>query len=166
MACSISKKTANRSLFAVFFLNLQPLADAGKTDATTIKAQRDRIQSAIDRVNALTTKEEAENVADLGGFFLAYDSYIKHLKKQGFWSGQLRLWQRVESRRKRQSLYVPRARQRYRGKHRRLVRHLWCEGRRQTLPCTREQNQNLVISVSGRFVTYQGQTKKIVHCKE
>lgn len=36
----------------------------------------------------------AENVADLGGFFLAYDSYIKHLKKQGFWGGQLRLQQK------------------------------------------------------------------------
>ena len=35
------------------------LADAGKTDATTIKAQKDQLQSAIDRVNALTTKEEA-----------------------------------------------------------------------------------------------------------
>ena len=45
-------------------------------------------------MNALTTKEEAENVADLGGFFLAYDSYIKHLKKQGFWGGQLRLQQK------------------------------------------------------------------------
>ena len=33
----------------------------------------------------------AENVADLGGFFLAYDSYIKHLKKQGFTGDQLRL---------------------------------------------------------------------------
>ena len=35
------------------------LADAGKTDAATIKAQKDQLQSAIDRVNALTTKEEA-----------------------------------------------------------------------------------------------------------
>ena len=34
------------------------LADAGKTDAATIKAQKDQLQSAIDRVNALTTKEE------------------------------------------------------------------------------------------------------------
>ena len=33
----------------------------------------------------------AENVADLGGFYLAYDSYIKHLKKQGFTGEQLRL---------------------------------------------------------------------------
>ena len=33
----------------------------------------------------------AENVADLGGFFLAYDSYIRHLKKQGFTGDQLRL---------------------------------------------------------------------------
>ena len=33
----------------------------------------------------------AENVADLGGFYLAYDSYIKHLKKQGFTGDQLRL---------------------------------------------------------------------------
>ena len=33
----------------------------------------------------------AENVADLGGFFLAYDSYVKHLKKQGFTGDQLRL---------------------------------------------------------------------------
>jgi predicted metalloendopeptidase len=31
----------------------------------------------------------AENVADLGGFFLAYDSYVKHLKKQGFTGDQL-----------------------------------------------------------------------------
>ena len=35
----------------------------------------------------------AENVADLGGFFLAYDSYVKHLKKQGFTGAQLRLQQ-------------------------------------------------------------------------
>lgn len=35
------------------------LADAGKTDAATIKAQKDQLQSAIDRVNAVTTKEEA-----------------------------------------------------------------------------------------------------------
>ena len=35
------------------------LADAGKTDAATIKAQKDQLQSAIDRVDALTTKEEA-----------------------------------------------------------------------------------------------------------
>ena len=35
----------------------------------------------------------AENVADLGGFFLAYDSYVKHLKKQGFKGDQLRLQQ-------------------------------------------------------------------------
>ena len=34
------------------------LADADKTDAATIKAQKDKLQSAIDRVNALTTKEE------------------------------------------------------------------------------------------------------------
>ena len=34
------------------------MADAGKTDAATIKAQKDQLQSAIDRVNALTTKEE------------------------------------------------------------------------------------------------------------
>ena len=34
------------------------LADAGKTDAATIKAQKDQLQSAIDRVDALTTKEE------------------------------------------------------------------------------------------------------------
>ena len=34
------------------------LADAGKTDAATIKAQKDQLQSAIDRVNAVTTKEE------------------------------------------------------------------------------------------------------------
>jgi predicted metalloendopeptidase len=33
----------------------------------------------------------AENVADLGGFLLAYDSYVKHLKKQGFTGEQLRL---------------------------------------------------------------------------
>jgi predicted metalloendopeptidase len=33
----------------------------------------------------------AENVADLGGFYLAYDSYVKHLKKQGFTGDQLRL---------------------------------------------------------------------------
>jgi predicted metalloendopeptidase len=35
------------------------LADADKTDAATIKAQKDKLQSAIDRVNAITTKEEA-----------------------------------------------------------------------------------------------------------
>ena len=35
----------------------------------------------------------AENVADLGGFYLAYDSYKKHLKKQGFTGEQLRLQQ-------------------------------------------------------------------------
>ena len=35
------------------------LADAEKTDAATIKAQKDQLQSAIDRVNAVTTKEEA-----------------------------------------------------------------------------------------------------------
>ena len=35
----------------------------------------------------------AENVADLGGFYLAYDSYVKHLKKQGFAGEQLRLQQ-------------------------------------------------------------------------
>ena len=34
------------------------LADAGKTDAATMKAQKDQLQSAIDRMNALTTKEE------------------------------------------------------------------------------------------------------------
>jgi putative endopeptidase len=33
----------------------------------------------------------AENVADLGGFFLAYDSYMRHLKMQGFTGDQLRL---------------------------------------------------------------------------
>jgi putative endopeptidase len=33
----------------------------------------------------------AENVADLGGFYLAYDSYVKHLKSQGFTGDQLRL---------------------------------------------------------------------------
>lgn len=33
----------------------------------------------------------AENVADLGGFFLAYDSYIKYLDKQGFKGEQRRL---------------------------------------------------------------------------
>lgn len=33
----------------------------------------------------------AENVADLGGFLLAYESYIKHLTKQGFKGHQLRL---------------------------------------------------------------------------
>ena len=32
-----------------------------------------------------------ENVADLGGFFLAYDCYVKFLKKQGFKGNQLRL---------------------------------------------------------------------------
>ena len=36
----------------------------------------------------------AENVADLGGFFLAYDSYTKHLKKQGFQGEQFRLQQK------------------------------------------------------------------------
>ena len=36
----------------------------------------------------------AENVADLGGFFLAYDSYMKHLKSQGFTGEQLRLQQK------------------------------------------------------------------------
>jgi predicted metalloendopeptidase len=35
----------------------------------------------------------AENVADLGGFFLVYDSYVKRLKKQGFTGEQLRLQQ-------------------------------------------------------------------------
>ena len=35
----------------------------------------------------------AENVADLGGFYLAYDSYVKHLKSQGFTGEQLRLQQ-------------------------------------------------------------------------
>ena len=35
----------------------------------------------------------SENVADLGGFLLAYDSYVKHLKKQGFKGEQLRLQQ-------------------------------------------------------------------------
>jgi len=35
------------------------LSDAGKTDAATIDAQKAKLQSAIDRVNALTTKEEA-----------------------------------------------------------------------------------------------------------
>ena len=35
----------------------------------------------------------AENVADLGGFFLAYDSYKKHLKQQGFKGEQFRLQQ-------------------------------------------------------------------------
>ena len=34
-----------------------------------------------------------ENVADLGGFYLVYDSYKKHLKKQGFTGEQLRLQQ-------------------------------------------------------------------------
>ena len=33
----------------------------------------------------------SENVADLGGFFLAYDNYVKHLNKQGFKGEQLRL---------------------------------------------------------------------------
>ena len=33
----------------------------------------------------------SENVADLGGFYLAYDSYVKHLNKQGFKGEQLRL---------------------------------------------------------------------------
>jgi putative endopeptidase len=33
----------------------------------------------------------SENVADLGGFFLAYDSYIKYLDKQGFKGEQRRL---------------------------------------------------------------------------
>ena len=35
----------------------------------------------------------AENVADLGGFFLAYDSYMKNLKRQGFKGEQFRLQQ-------------------------------------------------------------------------
>ena len=35
------------------------LADVDKTDAATIKAQKDQLQSAINRVNAVTTKEEA-----------------------------------------------------------------------------------------------------------
>ena len=35
------------------------LADADKNDAAAIKAQKAVLQSAIDRVNALTTKEEA-----------------------------------------------------------------------------------------------------------
>lgn len=35
----------------------------------------------------------SENVADLGGFLLAYDSYVKHLKKLGFKGEQLRLQQ-------------------------------------------------------------------------
>jgi hypothetical protein len=35
------------------------LADVDKTDAATIKDQKDNLQSAIDRVNAITTKEEA-----------------------------------------------------------------------------------------------------------
>lgn len=38
---------------------VKTLADAEKTDAATIKAQKDRLQSAIDRVNALSTKEDA-----------------------------------------------------------------------------------------------------------
>ena len=33
----------------------------------------------------------SENVADLGGFFLAYDSYIRYLNKQGFKGDQFRL---------------------------------------------------------------------------
>ena len=37
---------------------VKTLAGADKTDAATIQAQKDRLQSAIDRVNALTTKEE------------------------------------------------------------------------------------------------------------
>ena len=35
----------------------------------------------------------SENVADLGGFHLAYDSYVKHLKEKGFKGEQLRLQQ-------------------------------------------------------------------------
>ena len=38
---------------------VKTMADADKTDAATINAQKDQLQSAIDRVNALTTKEEA-----------------------------------------------------------------------------------------------------------
>ena len=34
-----------------------------------------------------------ENIADLGGFFLTYDSYVRHLKNQGFTGEQLRLQQ-------------------------------------------------------------------------
>ena len=33
----------------------------------------------------------SENVADLGGFYLAYESYVKHLEKQGFTGEQQRL---------------------------------------------------------------------------
>lgn len=38
---------------------VKTLADADKTDAATIDAQKAKLQSALDRVNALTTKEEA-----------------------------------------------------------------------------------------------------------
>ena len=47
----------------IYALNLPSLtkvyADSANTDAETIKAQKDKLQSAIDRVDALTTKEEA-----------------------------------------------------------------------------------------------------------
>ena len=55
MAAEMEKREAALTLPS----KVKTLADAEKTDAATIKAQKDQLQSAIDRVNALTTKEDA-----------------------------------------------------------------------------------------------------------
>ena len=96
----------------------------------------------------------AENVADLGGFYLAYDSYVKHLKKQGFTGDQLRLqkqrfyeaygylwsakWNAEHAKNKTLGNEA-------KGVKRRLVRPLRREAHRQTLSRTRKTYQDLVM---------------------
>ena len=85
--------------------NYNKVGDLGSLWATEADSQefQRRAQQLIDCYNAfdvmpLETGKKAdgaftvsENVADLGGFFLAYDSYIKYLDKQGFKGEQRRL---------------------------------------------------------------------------
>ena len=73
---TITDEMAKREAALTIPSKVKMLADAEKTDEATIEAQRAKMQSAIDRVNALTTKEEAwQLMADLYlGIDLGYRS--------------------------------------------------------------------------------------------
>lgn len=85
--------------------NYNKVGDLGSLWATEADSQefQRRAQLLIDCYNAFDVMPfetglkadgaytVSENVADLGGFFLAYDSYIKYLDKQGFKGEQRRL---------------------------------------------------------------------------
>ena len=63
---TITDEMAKREAALTIPSKVKMLADAEKTDEATIEAQKAKLQSAIDRVNALTTKEEAwQLMADL-----------------------------------------------------------------------------------------------------